>query len=47
MCLKNSLQAEVEMPYATENMLKSYTPPKLSQTYGTNTIWKGTVENQF
>lgn len=38
MCLKNNLQAELEMPYATENMLKSYTPEKLSQTYSTNTI---------
>lgn len=47
MCLKNDLQAGVEMPYATENTLKSYTPQKLSQTYSTNTIWKGTVQNQF
>lgn len=47
MCLKNNLQAEVEMPYATENTLKPYTPEKLSQTYSINTIWKGTVQNQF
>lgn len=47
MCLKNDLEAEVEMPYATENMLKSHAPQKLSQTYSANTIWKGTVQNQF